>query len=177
MLHLLDGRLLLTVTGSSRESTTNTQARSTDISIHLSPARRGEPDSLGADLVALTIRLHHSPEQQYLPDTYHKQVQGPQGTQQPYSGPQQPYSMYLGTNVNSDSPPQLNLVALDRIRLFAISIFQFRHLSPFFCSWVFSAFASLVSVLVSVLLLLVNHYRYLAYKFKFYTHLLLLVNH
>ena len=56
-----------TVTGSSRESTTDTQARSTDISIHLSPARRGESDSLGADSVAPTIRLHHSPKQQTFP--------------------------------------------------------------------------------------------------------------
>jgi hypothetical protein len=55
------------VTGSSRESTTGTQDRSTDISIHLSPARRGEPDSLGADSVAPTIRLHHSPKQQTFP--------------------------------------------------------------------------------------------------------------
>jgi hypothetical protein len=85
------------VTGSSRESTTGTQDRSTDISIHLSPAQRGEPDSLGADLVAPTIRLHHSPKQQNLPDAYHKQVQGPRGTRQPYSGPQQPYSTYRGT--------------------------------------------------------------------------------
>jgi hypothetical protein len=75
------------LTGSPRESTTDARARSTDISIHLSPARRGESDSLGADLVAPTIRLHHSPKQQYLPDTYHKQVQGPRGTRQPYPGP------------------------------------------------------------------------------------------
>jgi hypothetical protein len=78
------------VTGSSRESTTGTQDRSTDISIHLSPARRGEPDSLGADSVAPTICLHHSPKQQNLPDAYHKQVQGPRG-------PRQPYLTYLGT--------------------------------------------------------------------------------
>ena len=50
----------LSVTGSSREPTTDTQARSVDISIHLSPAQRGKPDSLGADLVAPTICLHHS---------------------------------------------------------------------------------------------------------------------
>jgi hypothetical protein len=68
------------VTESLHESTTNTQAHSTDISIHLSPARRGESDFLRADLVAPTIRLHHSPKQQNLPNTYHKQVQGPQGT-------------------------------------------------------------------------------------------------
>jgi hypothetical protein len=143
------------VTGSSRESTTDTQARSTDISIHLSPARRGEPDSLGADSVAPTIHRNNntfptSPKQQYLPDAYHKQVQGPRGTRQPYSRPRQPYSTYLGTNANPNSPPLPNPVALNRIRLFAISLFQFRHLSPFYCSWVFSAFATLFSVLVSV---------------------------
>lgn len=49
-----------TVTGSSRESTTGTRARSTDISIHLSPARRGESDSLGADSVALTIHRNNN---------------------------------------------------------------------------------------------------------------------
>jgi hypothetical protein len=43
------------VTGSSPESTTNTWACSTDASIHLSQARRDEPDSLGADLVVPTI--------------------------------------------------------------------------------------------------------------------------
>jgi hypothetical protein len=58
---------VVTVTGSSRESTTGTQGRSTDISIHPSPARRGEPDSLGADSVAPTIRLHHSPKRQTFP--------------------------------------------------------------------------------------------------------------
>jgi hypothetical protein len=92
-----------------------------DISIHLSPAQRGKHDSLGADLVAPTIRLHHSPKQQYLADTYHKQAQGPQGTRQPYSGPRQLYSTYPGTNANSNSPPLPNPVVLDRIRLFAIS--------------------------------------------------------
>jgi hypothetical protein len=92
-----------------------------DISIHLSLTQRGKHDSLGADLVAPTIRLHHSPKKQYLADTYHKQVQGPQGTRQPYSGPQQLYSTYPGSNVNSNSPPLPNPVVLDRIRLFAIS--------------------------------------------------------
>ena len=47
------------VTGSSRESTTDIRVRSTDISIHLSPARRGESDSLGADSVALTIHRNN----------------------------------------------------------------------------------------------------------------------
>jgi hypothetical protein len=112
------------------------QDRSTDISIHLSPARRGEPDSLGADLVAPTIRLHHSPKQQNLPDAYHKQVQGPRGTRQPYS-------MYLGTM-------QTQTRLLYRIRLLPTGLVQFRHLSSFYCSWIFSAFATLFSVLVSV---------------------------
>jgi hypothetical protein len=49
----------LSVTGSSRESITDTQACSTDISIHLSPARRGESDSLGADSVAPTIHRNN----------------------------------------------------------------------------------------------------------------------
>jgi hypothetical protein len=31
-----------------------------DISIHLSPARRGEPNSLGADLVAPTIHRNNN---------------------------------------------------------------------------------------------------------------------
>jgi hypothetical protein len=140
----------INVTGSSRESTTGTRTRSMDISIHLSLAQQGKPGSLRADSVAPTIRPHHSPKQQYLLDTYHKQVQGPQGTRQSYPGPRQPYSTYLGTNMNSNSPPLPNPVALDRIRLFAISLFQFCHLSLFFCSRIFSAFASLVSVLVSV---------------------------
>jgi hypothetical protein len=51
------------VTGSSRESTTDTRACSTDISIHLSPVRRGEPDSLGADLplpFAFTIHRNNN---------------------------------------------------------------------------------------------------------------------
>jgi hypothetical protein len=48
------------VTGSSRESATGTQDRSTDISIHLSPARRDEPSSLGADSVASTIHRNNN---------------------------------------------------------------------------------------------------------------------
>jgi hypothetical protein len=48
------------VTGSSRESTTGTQDRSTDISIHLSPARQGGPDSLRADSVAPTIHRNNN---------------------------------------------------------------------------------------------------------------------
>jgi hypothetical protein len=113
------------VRGSSRESTTGTQDRSTDISIHLSPARRGEPDSLGADSVAPTIRLHHSPKQQNLPDAYHKQVQGPRGTRQPYS-------TYLGTM-------QTQTRLLYRIRLLSTGFIcsssrssSFHHRSPFF---------------------------------------------
>ena len=132
-----------TVTGSSRESTTGTQDRSTDISIHLSPARRGEPDSLGADSVAPTICLHHSP----------KTTKPSRRISQTGTGTSRYSTTLLNVprdNANPNPPPLPNPVALDRIRLFTISIFQFRHLSPFFCSWVFSAFASLVSVPVSV---------------------------
>jgi hypothetical protein len=131
------------VRGSSRESTTGTQDRSTDISIHLSPARRGEPDSLGADSVAPTIRLHHSPKQQNLPDAYHKQGTGTSRT----------LTTLLDVprdNANPNSPPLPNPVALDRIHLFVISFFQFSPSLAILFSWVFSVFASLISVLVSV---------------------------
>jgi hypothetical protein len=124
ILPLMVAVLFISVTELSRESTTNTQACSTDISIHLKSgstrhtwfpwSRFGRP--------------HHSPKQQYLPDTYHKQVQGPQGTQQSYSGPWQLYLTYLGTNANSNLPPLPYPVALDRIHLFTILFFQFLHL-------------------------------------------------
>jgi hypothetical protein len=62
--------LIAAVTGSSRESTTDTRARSTDNSIHLSPARQGEPDSLGADSVAPTSHRNNNTSPIHITNRY-----------------------------------------------------------------------------------------------------------
>ena len=72
--HRFVGKNLLlasgSVTGPSSESVTDTQARSTDISIHLSPARRGEPGSLGADSVAPTIHRNNNTSPTHITNRY-----------------------------------------------------------------------------------------------------------
>jgi hypothetical protein len=53
---------------------------------------------------------------------------------------------------------------------------MYRHQSDRL-SKIFKPMKVVVVCEVPVVLLLVNHYRYFEYKFEFYTHLLLLVNH